>query len=261
MNDLNVIFLDCDGVLNSIATEHRFRGTIGFDRRKIQKLKEIIDATDAKIVLSSTWKLGWEKADKKCNQTPSAHYLDEQLARERLYIYDKTEDDGPNRGQGILNWLDKYCRTHPRELIRYIIIDDDMFDFQEVGIADRVLRTSFYSKNGGLLRSHIPIAIEMLRKQAPYTRNIKLQPCPFCGGPVHFIICDDEGNIHNEEGYESDSWSGLGYMIGHEASDVPEGIICPISTHPCESLGMHIYNSREEIAQIWGEANEDEKVD
>ena len=26
--------------------------------------------------------------------------------------------------------------------------------------------------------------------------EIKLKPCPFCGGKVSLVLCDDEGNLH-----------------------------------------------------------------
>lgn len=46
---MKVIFLDIDGVLNS-------KGTSTLDDTYISRLKEIVKATDAKIVLSSSWK-------------------------------------------------------------------------------------------------------------------------------------------------------------------------------------------------------------
>ena len=26
----------------------------------------------------------------------------------------------------------------------------------------------------------------------------ELKPCPFCGGKVGLVLCDDEGNMHDE---------------------------------------------------------------
>ena len=43
--------------------------------------------------------------------------------------------------------------------------------------------------------------------------KVKLLPCPFCGKTPEILICDDEGNIHNEPGYEDDAWSGLSFAI------------------------------------------------
>ena len=34
----------------------------------------------------------------------------------------------------------------------------------------------------------------------------KLEPCPFCGGEVSIILCDDEGNLHDEAYRECASW-------------------------------------------------------
>lgn len=28
---------------------------------------------------------------------------------------------------------------------------------------------------------------------------IKPKPCPFCGGKVAVVICDDEGNLHDDD--------------------------------------------------------------
>ncbi len=34
------------------------------------------------------------------------------------------------------------------------------------------------------------------------SNELKLKPCSFCGGEVVIQIRDDEGNLHNEKGYE-----------------------------------------------------------
>ena len=69
--------------------------------------------------------------------------------------------------------------------------------------------------------------------------------CPFCGGEISIVVCDDEGNIHDEDGYEENPWSGLGYMPYHdETQDLGE---CPIARHESEGiLGRWNYYSREE---------------
>lgn len=74
--------------------------------------------------------------------------------------------------------------------------------------------------------------------------------CPFCGGNVRILVCDDEGNIHPEE-YEDDPWSGLGYQLAHDRCDsIGE---CPIANHDCDesTLGSIIYDSREEAIELW----------
>lgn len=74
--------------------------------------------------------------------------------------------------------------------------------------------------------------------------------CPFCGGNVRILVCDDEGNIHSEE-YEDDPWSGLGYQLNHNQNDkIGE---CPIATEDDYdvTLGFCIYDTREEATAAW----------
>lgn len=77
--------------------------------------------------------------------------------------------------------------------------------------------------------------------------------CPFCGGEVHIVVCDDDANIHREKGYEEDPWNGLGYVLIHKQEDVPNNIYCPIATYADEDfIGGLIYDTREEAVKIWG---------
>lgn len=83
--------------------------------------------------------------------------------------------------------------------------------------------------------------------------EMKLKSCPFCGGKVNILVCDDEGNIHDAE-YEKAPWSGLGYRLSHEVTDVPEGQRCPIAGFEDEGeLGTYIYDTREDAAEAWNE--------
>lgn len=74
--------------------------------------------------------------------------------------------------------------------------------------------------------------------------------CPFCGGEVRILVSDDEGNIHDED-YEDDPWSGLGYQLAHDESDTIGE--CPIAKFDGDesSLGIHIYDTREEANAAW----------
>lgn len=114
---MKVIFLDIDGVLNSVDSEDHFHGFIGLDYSGIKLLKEIVDATEAKIVLVSTWKLSWEKNNKSRPDGLGA-YLDQRLAEEGMVIVDKTGGQMSERGHGILDWLSEY----PTDT--WIVLDD-----------------------------------------------------------------------------------------------------------------------------------------
>jgi len=52
---MKVIFLDFDGVLNLISQGHDDYGGI-FHEHFVNNLKELVEATDAKIVVSSSWR-------------------------------------------------------------------------------------------------------------------------------------------------------------------------------------------------------------
>jgi len=116
-----IIFLDIDGVLN---TEH-YQGLLQyqgkpwqdeygafFDPKAVKQLKRIIDATDADIVIESSWKyLGLDAMKElwKVRNLPGT-------------IIDITPSLlGKNKGVEIASWLSKYAKQD----IRYVIIDDE----------------------------------------------------------------------------------------------------------------------------------------
>ena len=116
-----ILFLDFDGVLN---TEH-YQGLLQyqgkpwqdeygafFDPKAVKQLKRIIDATDADIVVESSWKyLGLDAMKElwKVRNLPGT-------------IIDITPSLlGKNKGVEIASWLSKYAKQD----IRYVIIDDE----------------------------------------------------------------------------------------------------------------------------------------
>ena len=84
-----VIFLDADGVLNSNRTLHE---DISLEDYLISNLKELVDKTGAKIILSSSWRLS----------TEAVATLMDKLDKFGLVISGMTCD-------GVdLDWLEKY---------------------------------------------------------------------------------------------------------------------------------------------------------
>lgn len=70
--------------------------------------------------------------------------------------------------------------------------------------------------------------------------------CPYCGGAMRIVVCDDEGNIKSDpETYLKNPWSGLTYGIAHSQADVSEGFKCPIATHDDEPhlIGIWLYDT------------------
>ncbi len=72
-----------------------------------------------------------------------------------------------------------------------------------------------------------------------------LKPCPFCGGEARLVVCDSEGNVHDES-YEADPYSGLSYAIVHGSDDCCGE--CPVST---SDLLPWLYETREEATAAW----------
>lgn len=56
---MKIIFLDVYGVL--VHANYSNKENLHIDEEKVKILKEIVDKTDAKIVLSSTWKNFYQK--------------------------------------------------------------------------------------------------------------------------------------------------------------------------------------------------------
>ena len=83
----------------------------------------------------------------------------------------------------------------------------------------------------------------------------ELKTCPFCGGEVHIIPCDNEGNIHLEEGYQEHPWSGLAFGIMHDEADIPEEKTCPIASFEEDGsiLGTFTYDTKEEAINTWNQ--------
>lgn len=76
----------------------------------------------------------------------------------------------------------------------------------------------------------------------------ELKACPFCGGKFSIEVCDDEGNIHEEAGYEQNPWSGLGYKITHSHEENEK---CPIAKYSEDGaeMGIWIYDTMEEAIE------------
>ena len=154
---MKTIFLDVDGVLNCDETEDCIGGYMGIEYCAVKMLKEIVETTGAQIVLCSSWKQDWYK-DKKNKQDMLANYLDKRLSEEGLTIVDKTGDRGWNRGEGIKNYLAR----HP-EITTWIILDDEIYDYEETGCMPYLVQTAWY--DGGLKECHVQEAIEKLTRE------------------------------------------------------------------------------------------------
>ena len=89
---MKLIFLDVDGVLNRVQTKAQApSGCTGIETELVKNLAKIVNETNALIILTSDWKVGWEAVSVCCSE--DAKYLNEMLAKEGLQIVGKTYDD------------------------------------------------------------------------------------------------------------------------------------------------------------------------
>lgn len=142
---MKVIFLDVDGVLNS----EPYFDTIPRELKNVfceneickiyvQQLKRIIDKTNAKIVLCSTWRVG------KKNNHPLYLYLVEKLAEFNMEIYDITEKIDCDRPFEIKKYLNKH-----NDIENFVIVEDDFKkeEYEKYNIEKYLFHTNFYGKS------------------------------------------------------------------------------------------------------------------
>ena len=150
---MKIIFLDIDGVLNNSSTRTTTSdGWCFVDDELVARLKKIVDATDAKIVLSSTWREGWHREDETLNDI-SFTELRTKFREFDLSIMSRTCDswEHSNRGDEIQEFL-----SRRKDVESFIILDD----WNDVGML--VNRLVFIDSTFGLTDENVQEAINML---------------------------------------------------------------------------------------------------
>ena len=169
-----VIFLDVDGVLNSNRTLYE---DISLEDDLILNLKELVDKTGAKIILSSSWRLSTEavsmlmdKLDKfglvisgmtcdgvdldwleKYEFDATKKYLDTKFDWDENRQIKITHD----RGAEIFKWL------HDHDDCAYVILDDEIEDIKPYFSESVIVKTSYKT---GLTKEDVKKAIQSLNK-------------------------------------------------------------------------------------------------
>lgn len=117
---MKIIFLDIDGVLNNINRDDKHKCLDSspchfYSERCVEQLNQLIEATGAKIVVSSTWRLGEDIFSMK------------QIIRNigvKGEVIGMTESNlgrGSLRGNEIYVW----CKQNSINDSSYVILDDD----------------------------------------------------------------------------------------------------------------------------------------
>lgn len=184
---MNIIFLDIDGVLNGYniwtglgwkivymlhneKLKEFYRKTMdscGIHERKVKLLAKIVKKTNAKVVMSSSWRFGfWNTSYNEKSYNHKRLY--DLLNKYKIEVIDITpkSHDG-RRDKEILGWLSK----HEDEIHNFVILDDERYDL-ECFVDNHLVQTSSVSKgemiagcwkeNTGLKRRHARRAINIL---------------------------------------------------------------------------------------------------
>ena len=152
---MNAIFLDVDGVLNSInkfkevyyKTKKAHSGyNYPFDENALENLKEIVIKTNSKIIITSTWRknrLGKMILLKKLKE----YGIDDKVIGYTDVINDNREVE-----------IKEYLRRNPN-IKNFIIIDDSS---KLVDLIDRLVKIDI---NVGLTKENKEEAIKKLEKR------------------------------------------------------------------------------------------------
>lgn len=166
------IFLDIDGPCLSVNHRKRLKENgkstapqnIEFEKSILDLIHNVIVETNAKIILSSTWRFGLDVKE-NVQLDPQHKNLIEQFALSGLAISDCTpiRDDGC-RGKEILEFLETYASDHNinKDNIAYIVIDDDSWDI------DPYIHPAYFIEVDGVVgftKNDSDFAIYSLNKQ------------------------------------------------------------------------------------------------
>lgn len=165
---MRIIFLDIDGVLNSkeTLTKSSHNGIMGIDPFRVLLLHRIVEATGAKVVLSSSWRYGFY----------------EQINKNVIPLIGKTDmEPCGNRGCEIQGFIRMDVGTDKVE--KYAILDDDN-DFL-IEQQPNLFRTTF---DEGLTEEIAKRVIKHLRGDSDHAcsypfKNLdkcKNMVCPWC---------------------------------------------------------------------------------
>lgn len=168
---MKVIFLDIDGVLNSIQFRKKLykkykdtgKWDIDIDSNQVKMLKEIIDKSggsdEVKVVLSSSWRKHFAEVNGKMYpKDNTGKDCVSAFSKHDIVLYSRTGDskDG-NRGKEITEWIDTHNNLN---ITHYLVIDDEILDILEYIPRNYTIKTDY--NLGGIDDTHVRTAIHIL---------------------------------------------------------------------------------------------------
>lgn len=182
---MRVLFLDIDGVLNGynkwtyllidiskflhIPTNFMRKrlNIFGIRETYVRRLAKIVKSTDAKVVMSSSWRNGYwyTPYEEKTGDRKKLHDL---LVKYGIEVIDITPTLCGKREDEINQWLNNTNLN----VKSFVILDDESFDIQSF-VGKQLVKTSSVKEgqmiqglareNTGLKRKHVKKAIKILK--------------------------------------------------------------------------------------------------
>lgn len=182
-----IIFLDIDGVLNGYGFWSYFGWKLaclthnenikewyrkiydpcGVHEHKVKLLSKIVKTTNAKIVMSSSWRNAFWKTPYE-RKKGNLKKLSDLFDKYNIIVIDITPHTYMGRRDEEIK---SYISKHENEISDFIILDDERFDL-ECFADTKLIQTStvksgeiikgYWHENTGLKRKHVKKAIKLL---------------------------------------------------------------------------------------------------
>lgn len=163
---INIIFLDVDGVLNSLpyCQTAPIGSYVDISEDNLRDLAVLYRETQAQIVLSSTWRELKDAGDTQCRNMYQG--LLKALSHYGMSVYSMTPRIHGNRPEEIRAWLEMQTDRQ----ICFVSLDDDFSQeaYDETGIGHCLVRTRYFChtmEEGGLQEEHVRQALQKLENQ------------------------------------------------------------------------------------------------
>lgn len=157
-----LIFLDVDGVLNSI--EYIMQSETLICMECVERLSRIC-LPDAEIILCSTWKELYEDKNRGCKELEvMISELERSLAAYGMKISDMTGYNNKERPYGIYKYLQEH--NYHDGNAKFVILDDDFSrqDYDKYHLGSHLVQTRYFApaNEGGLQEKHVEKALSLL---------------------------------------------------------------------------------------------------
>ena len=170
---MKVIFLDVDGELTYMNYSNS--STANIDADKVKLLRQICDATGAKVVISSSWRgspnhkpriyttlryiLDFYGID-VIGDTPFVETEFNNDVRESFNLDEINTEYNIKFGTGRAEEIHRWIKDNQPE--SFVILDDEEWNWAEYGYDKYWVRPSYWEDFGGLQPEHVEKAIKIL---------------------------------------------------------------------------------------------------